>query len=95
MADYPRQKLIAWLKREAHSCSALYKDQIEAVAKMLEVDAEVRKAADALLTALDACKPRLDSAALLAHVHGFKASADSPTFHVELAALRALLRGEA
>ena len=61
----------------------------------LEVDAAVRKAAEALVDALDACKPQIESAALLAHIHGFKASADSPTFHVELAALRALLKGEA
>ena len=57
-------------------------------------DAKVRRAAEALVDALDACKPRIDDTALLAHIHGFKAGADAPTFHVELAALRALLRGE-
>ena len=48
MTEYPRQELIAWLKREARSCSALYKNQIEAVAAMLEADADVRVERDRL-----------------------------------------------
>jgi len=87
MTDYPRQELIAWLKREARSCSALYKNQIEAVAAMLEADTEVRKAAEALVTNL--------TAFLVANIHGFETGVATPTFHHELAALRALLRGDA
>ena len=55
---------------------------------------EVRKAAEALVTALDVCIPTIAASCMVAHIHGFKASDDAPTFHVELAALRALLRRE-
>ena len=95
MTEHPRTRFVTWLKRESRSYSVIYKDQLEAIVAMLESDAEVRKAAEALVTSLDACRPEMVATFMVAHIHGFKASADSPTFHVELAALRALLRREA
>ena len=87
MTEHPRTRLVTWLKRESRSYSVIYKDQLEAIVAMLEADAKVRKAAEALVTNL--------TAFLVANIHGFETGVATPTFHHELAALRALLRGDA
>ena len=88
MAEHTRAELIAWAKQRAHTERKYASAQrLEAIAAMLEADAEVRKAAEALVTNL--------TAFLVANIHGFETGVATPTFHHELAALRALLRGDA